>query len=260
LRKLGTDRFLFIENNQEGLSTCYNRILDERAGRDEILIFAHDDITISDLFFQEKIIKAFDQQQYAIAGLAGTSDFGIPPDLIVTSWLQPPREACSGRVEHHVPGSSSMTLMMVYGPTPRRCVVLDGLFLAIDLKKIGHIRFEEQLAFHFYDLDFCLTAHQAGLILGTVNVYVTHKSGGNYTSQAFREAQAKFGAKWKAGRYRIHPPESIQGHLAANLAMDRHIMPKAGTRSPQANPRQGRNELCHCGSGRKYKHCHGKTG
>ena len=28
--------------------------------------------------------------------------------------------------------------------------------------------------------------------------------------------------------------------------------------TPQARP--GRNELCYCGSGRKYKHCHGRTG
>jgi hypothetical protein len=26
--------------------------------------------------------------------------------------------------------------------------------------------------------------------------------------------------------------------------------------SPEANKRPGRNDPCHCGSGRKYKHCH----
>src|SRR5882762_10327998 len=78
LRKLGPDSFLFIENNRKGLSTCYNRILDE------IVIFVHDDVTIGDLFLQEKITEAFDQRNYAIAGLAGTSDFKIRPDLAVT--------------------------------------------------------------------------------------------------------------------------------------------------------------------------------
>jgi hypothetical protein len=216
LRKLGTDRFLFMENNRKGLSTCYNCILDERASRDEIVIFVHDDVTIGDLFLREKMTEAFDEHDYAIAGLAGTSDFNIHPNLGAISWLQPPPEACSGAVEHHMPGNSAM--MNVYGPTPRRCVVLDGLFLAIDPRKIGHIRFEEQLAFHFYDLDFCLTAHQAGLILGTVNVYVTHRSGGSYSSQAFREAQTAFRAKWKGGQYRIDPPEPFKGYKATNLA------------------------------------------
>jgi len=50
LRKLGADCFLFIENNRKGVSTCYNRILDEKSGRDEIVIFVHDDVTIGDLF------------------------------------------------------------------------------------------------------------------------------------------------------------------------------------------------------------------
>ena len=197
LRKLGTSCFVFIENNRNGLSTCYNRILDERAGRDEIVIFVHDDVTIGDLFLQEKITTAFDERNYAIAGLAGTSDFKIPPDLGTIFWLQPPAEAWSGAVEHHIGGS---TIMTVYGPTPKRCVVLDGLFLAVDIGKIGQVRFDEQLAFHFYDLDFCLAAHRAGLILGTTNVYVTHRSGGNLSSPAFKAAQTAFRAKWKAGQ------------------------------------------------------------
>ena len=62
LRKLGTSCFVFIENNRNGLSTCYNRILDERAGRDEIVIFVHDDVTIGDLFLREKITTAFDER------------------------------------------------------------------------------------------------------------------------------------------------------------------------------------------------------
>jgi GT2 family glycosyltransferase len=247
LRKLGPDCFLFIENNRTGVSTCYNRILDEAAGRDEIVIFVHDDVTIGDLFLKEKITEAFDQKNYAIAGLAGTSDFKIRPDLGPISWLQPPPEALSGAVEHHVSGGS--TIMSVYGPTPKRCVALDGLFLAIDVRKIGPVRFDEQLAFHFYDLDFCLTAHQAGLVLGTINVYVTHRSGGNFASQAFKEAQTTFRAKWKDAHYRIGPPGPLRG-------ADKLIVREANVRSSPAKP--GRNELCYCGSGRKYKHCHGQ--
>jgi len=96
-----------------------------------------------------------------------------------------------------------------------------------------------------------LTAHQAGLILGTTNVYVTHRSGGEFSSPAFNEAQATFRAKWKDGQYRIGPPGPLPG-------ADKLIMREANVRSPPA--KQGRNELCHCGSGRKYKHCHGQLG
>ena len=35
--------------------------------------------------------------------------------------------------------------------------------------------------------------------------------------------------------------------------------PKAATASPAPQPRKvGHNEPCPCGSGRKYKHCHGR--
>ncbi len=247
LRKLGTDCFLFVENNRKSLSTCYNRLLDEKSGGDEIVIFVHDDVTIGDLFLHEKITEAFDQENYAIAGLAGTSDFKIRPDAGVISWFQPPAEALSGAVETHLPDGS--TIMSAFGPTPKRCVVLDGLFLAIDLRKIGPVRFDEQLAFHFYDLDFCLTAHLAGLSLGTINIYVTHRSGGVFSSQAFKEAQATFRAKWKDGHYRIDAPAPQQG-------ADQLIVHEANVASSQVTLR--RNELCYCGSGRKYKHCHGQ--
>jgi GT2 family glycosyltransferase len=246
LRKLGMDCFLFFENNQEGLPTCYNRILNEKAGGDEIVIFVHDDVTIGDVFLQEKITEAFDQKNYAITGLAGTADFKIRPDPGVISWFQPPAEALSGAVETYLPDGS--TIMSAFGPTPKRCVVLDGLFLAADLRRIGHVRFEEQLAFHFYDLDFCLTAHQAGLSLGTINIYVIHRSGGHFSSQAFEEAQTTFRAKWTDGHYRIDAPARQQG-------ADKLIMHEANALS-QVTLR--RNELCHCGSGRKYKHCHGQ--
>jgi GT2 family glycosyltransferase len=194
LRRLGTNRIRFIENNRKGLSACYNAILEERAGRDEIIIFVHDDVIISDIFLREKMTEACDKRGYAIVGLAGSSAFRIDPSLEVTEWAVPPSEAWSGWVEHDVPGISP--IMVIFGPVPRRCIVLDGLFLAVDIKKAPHIRFDEQFAFHFYDLDFCLTANEAGLMLGTSNIYVTHMSHGNYWSQEFKDAQARFRAKW----------------------------------------------------------------
>jgi hypothetical protein len=215
--------FFFFEHNSKGLPACYNSVLDENVGRDDVVVFVHDDVTIGDVFVREKLADAFERLGYGIAGLVGTSDFKITPNVNAISWLQPPLESCSGAVEHQRP---SMAVMGAYGPTPKRCVVLDGLFLAVDLKKTGLLRFDNQFAFHFYDLDFCLGAHQAGLMLGTVNVYVTHKSGGGYGSKAFQEAQTKFCAKWEAGHYRI-----------------------GADRVAQAEPRRN---MCYCGFGHHY--------
>jgi len=33
---------------------------------------------------------------------------------------------------------------------------------------------------------------------------------------------------------------------------------EAGQQPAQAGPKVGRNDPCPCGSGKKYKHCHGK--
>ena len=215
LRKLGTDRFLFFENNQRGLSTCYNAVLDEGVGCEGIVVFVHDDVTIGDLFLQEKFTEAFDERGYAIAGLAGSSEFKISPGSEVVTWRRPPEHAWSGAVEHELPDMARM--MSAYGPTPRRCVVLDGLFLAVDCRQTRHLRFDEQFAFHFYDIDFCLSAHQSGLVLGTIGAYVTHRSGGSYLSTAFNEAQLKFRAKWGIGRYGTDPANSAQ-HFQSPLS------------------------------------------
>jgi preprotein translocase subunit SecA len=58
------------------------------------------------------------------------------------------------------------------------------------------------------------------------------------------------------------PPPPLEGAAPATdvsrLATNRGEEKKATPVTAQAGP--GRNELCPCGSGKKYKKCHGKTG
>lgn len=224
LFKLGTDRFVFFEDNRKGLPVCYNQVLDAGATKDEIVIFIHDDVSLSDVFVSEKLNDAITRHSYSIIGLAGAAEFRVDPSLDPLTWINAPPEQRSGAVEHALPDGS--VLMSMYGPTPRRCVVLDGLFLAVDTAKIGDLRFDQQFEFHFYDLDFCLRAHQQGIALGTSNIHVTHRSTGDFASDIFKAAQERFRSKWKSHN---------------NISL---------------NPR--RNDLCLCGSGKKYKYCHGK--
>jgi hypothetical protein len=194
LQRLGIDSFQFFEKNEKGLSTCYNLILDAKSGSDEIVIFVHDDVSIRDVFFREKINDALEKHDYAITGVAGTSGYRIGPISQDTPWFRQPQQLLSGWVEHD--GTTGPPVMYSIGPTFRRCIVLDGLFLAVDLAKAGRVRFDEQFAFHFYDHDFCLSAHEAGLTLGTCNIYLTHKSHGAKTSKEFVRAQDDFRTKW----------------------------------------------------------------
>jgi GT2 family glycosyltransferase len=189
----GIDRWEFAETNTLGLPARYNRFLDEHAGRDAIAVFAHDDLSIEDVFFRDKLCVG--AERFAVQGLAGAVSLDLEQLAPQTMWTRAPREHLSGAVEHSLP--NGMSFWSSYGPVPRRCVVLDGVLLAIDLARVGNVRFDERFAFHFYDLDFCLSAHQSSLALGTVNVHAHHHSAGDFTSSGFFEAQARFREKWR---------------------------------------------------------------
>ena len=202
LQKLGIEDAWFFEGNANGLPGCYNTVLDECAGTDVIVVFAHDDVTIGDAFLREKLAHAFDKQGYGIAGVAGSSQFNTSPDDPLTKWCQPPDSTWSGAVEHDLPGG--LTYMTSYGPTPRRCVVLDG-FLEVDMLLFGALRFDELFAFDFFDVDFCLRAHCAGVALGTIGIYINHRSAG-IASPSYHQAQMLFRAKWGNQHYKLESP------------------------------------------------------
>jgi hypothetical protein len=227
VQALEVEGYRFFENNTEGLSTCYNAVLDERAGRDEIIVFVHDDVLITDVFALDKLNAAITEQGFAVIGVAGSSEFNVDAGVDLLLWNGSKPEARSGSVEHFY--QTGVYAFSAYGATPMSCVVLDGLFIAVDNARIGAVRFDPQFRFHFYDIDFCLAAHKAGLRLGTTNVHLTHKSVGVFQREKFVGPQDLFRAKWQPSQ---------------------HVVAKK-LRS---------NDICWCGSGLKYKHCHGRAG
>lgn len=210
LSRLGAEVW-FFENNTCGLPSRYNRVIDDLAGSDRIVVFLHDDVAVADVFVQDKLNHVIEDLGFAIAGLAGATSLDLTLDQRFTAWWHAPPEHRSGAVDHRMP--SGRDLWTTYGSTPRRCLVLDGLLLAVDMQRIGHVRFDEQFRFHFYDLDFCLSAHHAGLRLGTVNVYAHHGSIGQLGLGDSLEQQARFREKWRdriVGRVEVDldPPPS----------------------------------------------------
>jgi len=193
-QKLKIQDYQFIEHNQRGLSECYNQWLDRYAGDDRILVLAHSDVLLADAFFDEKLSHA--ANAFNIIGLVGTSQFNIHLDAPDYGWPKWPPAHLSGSVEH-VDGNGISDWFRL-GPTPKRCVAMDGLFLAADMRTIGAVRFDPQFTFHLYDLDFCLTAHLAKLSMGTTNIYVQHASPGDFASAAYQAARQRFRAKWTA--------------------------------------------------------------
>jgi hypothetical protein len=60
------------------------------------------------------------------------------------------------------------------------------------------VRFDEQFDFHFYDLDFCLTAREAGLTIGTEAVWVIHEGLGEWDVPEWHANEERFMKKWGA--------------------------------------------------------------
>ena len=204
-----------FSDNRQGLAACYNEFIRKRresftvAG--DIVVFMHDDVVIEDATLAEKLTEAM--RHFDIVGLAGSSDFTISEHSM---WHHTPPWSRSGAVAHPNYGDLSRdpsnTIPESYdgvnqrgvasfGPMPKRCVVLDGLFLAVNFEKVfleAGVTFDTMFDFHFYDLDFCLQAHDEGLRLGTWPISAIHQSPGlrSLDDPGFIANRDRFKDKW----------------------------------------------------------------
>lgn len=199
LRRISFDRRLEIRpafNNREGLSSLYNRQISEE-NRHKLLLFVHDDVWLDDCFIYERVrdaLGAFD-----VVGLAGNARL-LPrqPGWLFESeekFAVDDRRHLSGAVAH---GEQPWGRISAYGPAGKSCVALDGVFLAARCATLldRKVRFDERFTFDFYDLDFCRTAHAAGLRLGTWPIAITHASDGKFGSPAWRASLEVYRDKW----------------------------------------------------------------
>jgi GT2 family glycosyltransferase len=184
-----------------GLSEVFNLALD-RTEADTNIVFVHDDVYLNDWFLSQRVAEAL--ERFDVVGLAGSSN----PDLSQPSWglcfdqhlnatgWQPGVQR-SGAVNHFDYACPNVS---IYGPVPLRCTLLDGLFLAVRTSALKEraVRFDPRFSFHCYDIDFCRSAAEKGLRLGTWPISVTHDSGGAYASEAFKRAARAYLDKWAA--------------------------------------------------------------
>jgi GT2 family glycosyltransferase len=188
---------LLFPENKAGLSTIYN-IAIERAKTDPaILIFVHDDVHFCDFFWPTTIREAV--ERFDVVGLAGNKR-RVPAQpgwaFVDTqfTWDQP--EHLSGVVGHGK--GFPCDIVSAFGAPGQACKLLDGLLLAGDSTRLNEagIKFDEQFAFHFYDMDFCRQAEQKGLTMGTWPLSVVHESGGAFGSPAWRDAYQRYLQKY----------------------------------------------------------------
>lgn len=179
-------------NNTDPLPKVYNSyITKEYSKLYDYIVFAHDDLYIDDLKLRDKIIH--NSTSYDIIGLAGCLNPRISKPAL---WhLMAERSDHRGYVAHNtaVDGVYHMTS---FGPTPSRVAVIDGLFIAVNLKSIlkAKWKFNINFSFHHYDIASCIDANRRKLKIGVAPINVIHKSPGllSYNDSSFQASENKF--------------------------------------------------------------------
>ena len=180
--------------NETGLPEVYNRyITSDNLIKHDIVLFVHDDVYIDDLKLKGKLYTAIETLNYDIVGLAGAKQLKIEKPCL---WhLMSNQKDWSGAVSHPV-NSGKQSITTSFGPWPARCLIIDGLFMAINLRKALEVewKFNTDYTFHHYDLSSCIDANNKHMKIGTYPIYVTHSSPGlsNVNDSVFQESQNKF--------------------------------------------------------------------
>ena len=192
----------FFENSRP-LGACYNEVI-EQAGVDDTLIFMHDDVYLNDWMLGWRVQEAL--LHFDVVGVVGNrrrqpgqETWYMQPSQIVDgvrTMTTFDSAYLSGAIAH---GSPEQWQLSNYGPVPQPVQLIDGVFMAAKagrLKETG-VRFDAGLGFHLYDLDFCRSAIEAGLKIGTWPIALTHASGGGGVQTDDWAASAmKYLAKW----------------------------------------------------------------
>jgi Glycosyltransferase like family len=193
--------FEIVKDNSVGLPEVYNRYLIEK-NKDKIVLFVHDDLEIHDLNLVEKL----NESPWDVTGLAGGSTYELKDKNL---WhICSPRETHSGSVTHpfaqqqgsQIVVDQSRKLSTLFGPWPQRCLVLDGLFLAVNVDRALETgwRFDERHKFHHYDIASCLGANEKKLKMGTYPIFVVHHGLGNsFLTPEWEESNRIFKESWQ---------------------------------------------------------------
>jgi len=178
-------------NKGEGLTKFYNKGLEESSN--DIVLFTHNDVQCLTKNFVKKIIKHFENNpEYGIIGVAGGRN--LPES---GKWWENPN-TMMGRVFHTHEGK---TWLSEYCDDLQErlveTVIVDGLFFAVDKRRIKERFNPEVKGFHFYDIDFCTSNHIAGVKVGVcTNIRVNHDSIG-ITPPEWEQNRIEFVERYK---------------------------------------------------------------
>lgn len=165
--------------NQFSLPEIYNLAIKEHNNDDAIMVFCHNDIKIKTLGWGKILIKKFNNTDFQIIGVAGTTD------LSETGRWWDDRSKMCGVVEH----TNGITEWVSEYSKPRSgyivpVVLVDGVFIAADCNELEHGWDEEFKGFHLYDISFCIPNYLDGCNVGvTTDIRILHESVGATNDQ-----------------------------------------------------------------------------
>lgn len=179
-----------IVNNGESLTKAYNRGL--KQATNDIVVFCHDDIIFNKNGWARKLVKHFDNSDYAILGIAGTTDL----DESGKWWAD--QNKMVGIVKHSHEGKTwESRYSGNFHDNIVETITVDGLFFSVHKQRIKEEFDESVEGFHFYEVDLCFRNHLAGAKIGVVfDVKVTHRSIGQ-TNEEWEKNRLAFALKYE---------------------------------------------------------------
>jgi hypothetical protein len=181
--------------NRKGLPEVYNTRIQAPDAHDA-LVFVHDDVWIDDAQFADHVLEGL--AHYDVIGVAGNRrrlPFQPAWAFVDIMFNCDEQEHLSGAVAH---GPKPFGELSVFGDTPSDCELLDGVFIAARAQALQSqgVAFDPKFKFHLYDMDFCRSARDKGLRIGTWPVMLTHQSAGAFGSPSWTEHYRTYLEKW----------------------------------------------------------------
>ena len=178
-----------VNNGEKSLAQVYNEVLSE--SKTDIILFCHDDIYFETNSWYNKLLKHFEKSDFGVIGMAGTTQ--MPSSGM---WWEN-RKKMVGIVNHESDGKKwESKYSESFDNSITETIVVDGLFIAVDKRKLKKNFNEEFKGFHFYDIPFCFENHIEGVKVGVItNIRITHKSIGQ-TNEQWEENRKLFETKY----------------------------------------------------------------
>lgn len=193
-----TKIYSYTNFNTLSLPEVYNKAIGEVDNKDSITIFCHNDIEFDTPNWGKKILNHFNNNKnYQIIGVAGVESLNSHGCWWLDENNQMNFSKMVGIVNHFngIRKWKSKYSEPHYGIKP--VLLIDGLFMAVDLDNIEHKFDESYKGFHFYDVSFCFPNYLDGCNIGVItDIRITHKSIGQ-TNEKWEENRKQFAEEYK---------------------------------------------------------------